>query len=141
MSLHKIFHRLRDVFSKFRFRLSPGAKHLKLGKLGEKLASSALRSEGYRITDRNLKVQKREIDIVAIDGDALVFIEVKTRSGHSHGKPVEAIDKKRRIRMRKAAELYAMYKRLKDVSIRFDVVTVDFTDNPKGNVEIIKNAF
>ncbi len=141
MSFRKIFRGLRDAFSKFRFRFTPGARHLKLGKLGEELASNALRAEGYRITDRNLKVQKREIDIVAIDGDALVFIEVKTRSGHSHGKPAGAVNKNRRIRMRKAAELYAMYKRLKDVSIRFDVVTVDFTDDPKGKVEIIKNAF
>lgn len=141
MSFRKIFRGLRDFFSKLRFRLSPGAKHLKLGKLGEELASSALRAEGYKITDTNLKVEKREIDIVAIDGGALVFIEVKTRSDHSHGKPAAAVDKTRRARMRKAAELYAMYKRLKNVSIRFDVVTVDFADDPRGKVEIIKNAF
>jgi len=141
MSFRKILLGLRDLYSKLIFRLTPGAKHLRLGKLGEEMASNALRSEGYRITDRNLKVDKREIDIVAIDGGALVFIEVKTRSGHSHGKPAEAVDKTRRIRMRKAGELYAMYKRLKDVSIRFDVVTVDFADDPKGKVEIIKNAF
>ncbi|VAX24890.1 hypothetical protein MNBD_NITROSPINAE04-2218 [hydrothermal vent metagenome] len=141
MSWRQTLRGLRDLYSKFISRFTPGAKHLKLGKLGEEMASNALSAEGYRITDRNLKVDKREIDIVAIDGGALVFIEVKTRSGHSHGKPAEAIDKNRRARMRKAGELYAMYKRLKGVSIRFDVVTVDFADDPKGKVEIIKNAF
>ncbi len=110
MSWRQILRGLRDLYSKIKVMLSPGAKHLRLGKLGEEMASNILRAEGYKITDRNLKIEKREIDIVAIDGGTLVFIEVKPRSGRSHGKPAEAVDKNRRIRMRKAAELYAITK-------------------------------
>ncbi len=114
---------------------------MKLGRLGEDLAANALKSDGYRIAERNVKVYKREIDIVAVDGETLVFIEVKTRGDHSFGKSLEAVDKKRRERLRKAGELYVMTKKLGKASIRFDVVTVDFTDDPEGKVEIIKNAF
>jgi putative endonuclease len=141
MSFFNPVRALRDAFARVKSRFTGGAEHMKLGRLGEDLAANALKSYGYRIAERNVKVYKREIDIVAVDGETLVFIEVKTRGDHSFGKPLEAVDKKRRERLRKAGELYVMTKKLGKASIRFDVVTVDFTDDPAGRVEIIKNAF
>jgi len=141
MMLRALLRRLRDHLAYARSRSFRGPEHLRLGKLGEDLAVNALRAEGFRIAGRNVKVYNREIDVVAVEGDTLVFAEVKTRSGHSFGAPLEAVDKKRRDRLRKAAELYALEKKLGRVPIRFDVVTVDFAQNPSGRIEIIRNAF
>ena len=132
---------LLDALARLKDRFRNGSAHTKLGKLGEDLAVNALSADGYKIVERNAKIYKREVDVIAVDGDLLVFIEVKARSDHSFGKPLEAIDNKRQARLRKAAQLYIMRKKLKSTSVRFDVVTVDFTNNPKGEVEIVKNAF
>jgi len=117
------------------------AKHIKLGRAGEDLAVKALLADGYKIKERNAKVSKREVDIIATDGDLLVFVEVKTRSNRSFGKPLEAVDNRRRKRLRQAAEIYLLKKKFKGVSVRFDVVSVDFTDGIKPEIEIVKNAF
>jgi len=132
---------LLDAVARIKSRLRPGPDHLRLGRLGEDLAVNRLMAEGYRIVERNLKVAGREVDVVAVEKDFLVFLEVKTRKDASFGPPLMAVDKKRRARLRKAAEIYAMEKRLKGVSIRFDVVTVDFCHDPAGKVELIRNAF
>ena len=87
------------------------------------------------------RVYGREIDVVALDSGTLVFVEVKARKDHSHGKPLEAVDMKRRARLRKAAGLYTLREKLGKVPVRFDVVTVDFTNNASGQVEVIRNAF
>ncbi len=135
--------RFFDNFSGGLAKLIPGseAKHIKLGKLGEDLAVKALVADGYKIKERNSRISKREVDIIATHGDLLVFVEVKTRSNRSFGKPLEAVDNKRRNRLRRAAEIYLLKKKFKDVSVRFDIVTVDFTDSAKPEIEIVKNAF
>jgi len=133
---------LRDLAARLKsgyFHKAP--EHIRLGKLGEDLACNALRHQGYRLVDRNVKIYKREVDVIAVEKGTLVFVEVKARSDHSFGKPLEAVDTKRRNRLRKAAELYALGKKMKNVSIRFDVVTVDFSEDNAGTIEIIKNAF
>lgn len=138
-SLHAFFKNLVGKFAK----PIPGgeAKHIKLGRMGEDLAVKALLADGYKIKERNLKISKREVDIIATDGDLLVFVEVKTRSNRSFGKPLEAVDNKRRKRLRRAAEIYLLKKKFTGVSVRFDIVTVDFTDGTKPEIEIVKNAF
>ncbi len=130
-----------DAIARLKDRYRQGPAHIKTGKLGEDLAVNALRADGYKIVERNARVYKREIDIIAVDGSLLVFVEVKARADHSLGKPIEAVNRKRQARIRKAADLYMIGKKLRNSSVRFDVVTVDFTDDPKGNVEIVKNAF
>ncbi len=77
------------------------ANHLKLGVLGEKLAADYLEKNGYTIIDKNVRISKNEIDIIAEDDSFLVFIEVKTRSvqheGSSlYGSPARAVDSKKR---------------------------------------------
>ena len=125
---------------KNRFRRG-GAGHLRLGAFGEDLAVSELVLGGYRVLERNTRIYGREVDVIAEEAGALVFIEVKTRSDHSFGKPLEAVDSRRRARLRKAAELYVLKNHVKNVSIRFDVVTVDFTGGGSPEIEIVKNAF
>jgi putative endonuclease len=63
-----------------------------LGKRGEDQAAAYLTSIGYRIVDRNWRCPRGEIDIVAMDGDELVVVEVKTRSSRAYGDPLEGVD-------------------------------------------------
>ncbi|VAX26056.1 hypothetical protein MNBD_NITROSPINAE02-357 [hydrothermal vent metagenome] len=139
--MKKIIKPVLDFIANWKHRNMKGARHIRLGRLGEDLAVNELKANGYKISERNAKVYKREVDVIAMDGDMIVFVEVKSRSGHRYGRPIEAIDNKRKGRLRKAAELYLAQKKIKGASVRFDVVTVDYTDSPKPKIEIVKNAF
>ena len=141
MRLPRFAASILDAIARIKNRFRSGPDHLRLGKLGEDLAVNRLKAEGYRIVERNLKVAGREVDVVAVEKDYLVFVEVKTRKDASFGPPLLAVDPKRRARLRKAAQIFAMQKKLSGVSIRFDVVTVDFCEDPAGKVELIRNAF
>jgi len=138
--LRRLIRNIMDRLAQIKSNRDTGTAHLKLGRLGEDLAVNALKERGYRIAERNAKIEKHEVDVIAVDGETLVFIEVKTRSSHEYGPPMSAITPKRIARFKKAATLYTMKKKIKNVSIRFDVVTVDFADG-KREVEVVKNAF
>lgn len=70
-----------------------------LGRRGEQLAVDHLEAVGYRILDRNWRCPSGEIDVVALDGDELVVVEVKTRSSLSHGDPLEAVTRRKMTRL------------------------------------------
>jgi putative endonuclease len=111
-----------------------------LGRRGEQAAERHLRRSGYRIVERNFRAAGAEIDIVAMDGDTLVFVEVKTRSGAGAGTPVDAVDRRKQERMRRAAEAFAARHRASDWTIRFDVVAI--TGGGKDmKLELLKDAF
>jgi putative endonuclease len=136
----RLARRIKDAVAHARARLSGKRAHLALGSLGEDLAVNALTEKGYRIVARNHKIYGHEIDVIAKDGDMLVFVEVKTRSNRDYGKPLEAIGRKRVKRLRKAAELYLAKEKIKGVSVRFDAVSVEMTGG-KPVVEVVRNAF
>ncbi len=132
--------RLADYLAKYRFSKADSADHLNLGRFGEDLAVNLLKNKGYTIIARNEIINRREVDIIARDGDLLVFVEVKTRSGESFGHPLDAIDNKRIERLKSAGKIYLHANRLKNVSLRFDAVSVIVgEDTPL--VEHFKNAF
>lgn len=112
-----------------------------VGKSGEDLASNFLQKKGYKIIERNFTIRGGEIDIVAIDGDALVFVEVKTRSSHQFGLPAESINYYKIKFLQRAAKFYRRNRqdkmKLPDLE-RIDVVTVDYTKEQP--LELIKNA-
>ena len=74
-----------------------------LGKEGEALAVSFCRKKGYRILEKNYRTVFGEIDIIARDGEMIVFIEVKTRTDDTFGYPFEAVDARKREKIRKVA--------------------------------------
>lgn len=103
-----------------------------LGNRGEDLATKYLKEKGFKILTRNFKTPLGEIDIIAEDSETLVFIEVKTRTDDSFGLPFEAVDGRKRERMRRIALLYL--KNLgKERPVRFDVISVEMKD---GNSKI-----
>lgn len=87
-----------------------------LGSKGEDLAVRFLKRKGYRIIERNYKTPIGEIDIIAQDGGTLVFIEVKTRTSASFGYPFEAVDRKKRQKLKNLALLYLKKRRGKFLS-------------------------
>ena len=110
------------------------------GREGERLAKKRLERLGYRILETNYRTTGGEIDIVAMEGDTVVFVEVKTRSRGGLTGAVEAIDSRKIKRISAAALQYITDKALHNSTVRFDVVAVDMSwFRPK--ITLIKNAF
>jgi putative endonuclease len=111
-----------------------------LGRQGEDLACAALEARGYTILARRYRRRGGEVDIVALDGPTVVFVEVKTRRGSRYGVGADAvtIGKRRRI-VATATDFLARHGRLAS-PCRFDVVAIDMAaDRPV--VELYRNAF
>ena len=111
-----------------------------LGIKGEDLATKFLKRKGYRILSRNYKTPLGEIDIIAEDGETLVFVEVKTRTDNSYGLPFEAVNHKKQEKLRKIALYYLKNRLRKDVPSRFDVLSIQ-AGGGKSEIEHIIDAF
>ena len=96
-----------------------------LGKKGEDLAARYLTSLGFRIIARNFKARYGEIDLIAIDGQTLVFVEVKTRVGESFGKPEEAVTFRKLAEVVKTAQYYKSLHPELPEALRIDVVAIE----------------
>ena len=111
-----------------------------LGKTGEDLAVVELERRGYAVLARRYHTPRGEIDIVARDGDTVVFVEVKARLSAEFGSAAEAVTwRKRRQLVRMAVEYLARH-RLAQCPCRFDVVAIDGPAE-RRTVTIIKSAF
>ena len=113
---------------------------ISLGKSGEDLACRELERRGYVIVARRYRVRGGELDVIARDGDTIVFVEVKTRIGRMFGEAAEAVTPLKQLRMTRLAEEYLMRHRLADCPCRFDVVSVHVGAGTQV-VEVIQNAF
>ena len=120
-------------------------KKKELGAKGEEIAVRYLKKRGYRIVERNYRVKLGEIDIIAEQGDDLVFIEVKTRSDTSFGSPFESITKQKQKQLSKVALEYISKKKCYQRPARFDVVGIQFRKGSKNfrdaAIELLQNAF
>jgi putative endonuclease len=117
-----------------------GFGRIRTGKKGENIAVAYLKSNGYRIVERNYKCLFGEIDIVAKDGDTVVFIEVKSRKSEEFGDPQVAVGLEKQKKISKISLKYLEEKHLYPCNARFDVVAIKML--PSGNkVELIQNAF
>ena len=117
-------------------RLSSG----QLGQAGEEAAARYLEQQGWRILERNCYLPGGEIDIIALEGNCLVFVEVKTRQRSSRfGSPFEAVDWRKQQRLTEAASAY-MSEHSLDMAARFDVAAV-IPEQGFFLVELLRNAF
>ena len=115
-------------------------ERLDLGKLGEELALKKIKSLGYKCITRNYRCALGEIDLIAKDGDTLVFIETKTRKGKSLGYAKEAINDRKKRQLSKVALLYMKANNCCDIRSRFDVVAINLIGD-KEQIEVVRNAF
>ncbi len=112
-----------------------------LGVIGEELAYHFLSGKGYKILLKNYECALGEIDLVAKEKGALVFIEVKTRRSEAFGSPLDSITHQKRHQIVKTAQYYLKRYGIKDVACRFDVVSVLMPRDQEPIIEVIQDAF
>jgi putative endonuclease len=95
-----------------------------LGKRGEDAAAAYLERVGMTVVDRNWRCKSGEVDLVALDGSEIVFVEVKTRKTIATGQPEEAVTPAKQRRYKRLAEVYLQSAGLSDVMVRFDVISL-----------------
>lgn len=131
---------VRSIAGHFRQWLSgrsSEAPHILLGRRGEERATSFLKSVGFKILRRNFRAPTGgEIDIVCRDGEILVFVEVKTRSSEDFGRPISAVDRKKRRLIIRAAMAWLRMLDMPDTGFRFDVIEI-----VGDEIRHIENAF
>jgi putative endonuclease len=110
-----------------------------LGKSGEDLACRELQRLGYAIVERRVRSHGGEIDIVARDGETLVFVEVKARETAGFGSPAEAVTPWKQRRIARLAQDYVTRHEVRNRPLRFDVVAIQFDAGPI--IEVFQNAF
>ncbi|SNS29394.1 putative endonuclease [Rhodococcoides kyotonense] len=112
-----------------------------LGARGEAFAALFLVEAGMEIVDRNWRCRYGELDIVARDGDTMVFVEVKTRSGVKYGTPAESVTPVKRARIRALALAWLQKHEYPWVRMRFDVVAILMTRDGDPVVSHLKAVF
>ncbi len=105
------------------------AQHNELGKWGEELAARYLQELGYSIIESDWKSGHRDIDIIAMDGDEVVFVEVKTRSNTHFAEPIDAVNYHKMMNLRRSFNHYIKFHRVNN-PIRFDIIGIVGT--PEG---------
>jgi putative endonuclease len=111
------------------------------GSQGENKANEYLINLGYKIIKTNFTFGKvGEIDIIAKDGDTLVFVEVRKRLNNKYGKPEESLTPKKRNKIRKTAEAYLYINKIENIECRFDFIGIEQKNN-EIIINHIKNAF
>jgi putative endonuclease len=113
-----------------------------LGQYGEEYAGRYLEGKGYKVLEKNFRNKLGEIDLIALDGKVVCFIEVKTRKTRQYGAPFEAVHSTKQHKMVQMALCYLKFKfRTIDVLSRFDVISIYKTPEGQPIVEHIVNAF
>ncbi len=123
------------MFDQFRHkaRLRAWEPDKAMGRRAEDLAHRFLQGLGYTIVGRNFQSRTGtgEIDLIARDGDMLVFVEVKSRSSEQFGTPDRAVDEDKRSRIVRASWEYIRRSGEEPVAVRFDIVSVVFGSSPE----------
>jgi putative endonuclease len=113
-----------------------------LGDRGEKAAVRFLRKQGYRILQRQFRNAVGEMDIIAKDGDWIVFVEVKTRQSDAAGEPVEAVTFAKQKQLTRTALSYLKRYNLLEHAARFDVLSIIWPDDAaKPEITHYRSAF
>lgn len=112
-----------------------------LGDKGERLAVRHLKRLGYRILARQSRSRIGELDVVALDGECIVFVEVKTRSSQAAGHPAEALTLAKQYQLTRVALAWLKARGLLERRARFDVVAITWGDGTDPVIEHYRNAF
>jgi putative endonuclease len=114
-------------------------RFLTFGRRSEILAIDYLRSQGYRIVCSPYRTKTGEADIVAWDGDVLVFVEVKSRKNADP--PEDSVGYEKQQRIIRAANAYVSRFRLQDKPFRFDILAMTFTSARNPEFRLLRDAF
>ena len=120
--------------------MNPKKSNRETGIQGEALAENYLTSLGYKVLEKNWRYSRSEIDLIAMDGNILVFVEVKTRSYDFFGSPETFVSDQKELLIHEAASVY-MEKINHDWEIRFDIIAILLNKNGSHHLEHFKDAF
>ncbi|SEN14062.1 YraN family protein [Lihuaxuella thermophila] len=101
-----------------------GDRRKEVGQAGEDAACKYLTGQGWTILDRNWTTRFGELDLIARDGEQVVFVEVRSTSGGRFGFGFQSVDFRKQQKVRRLALAYVQQKRLEHLPIRFDVISV-----------------
>jgi putative endonuclease len=110
------------------------------GKAGEDLAAEFLERNGFKIIERNYRFQRGEIDLIAEEGNELVFVEVKSRRSTIFGAPEDAVTEEKQEQVHTVADGYLFEHNIDDRPCRFDVVAIEFKYG-RAEIHHIRDAF
>jgi putative endonuclease len=110
------------------------------GRRGEDVAAAHVTALGWRVVVRNFRCRAGEIDLVALDGATVVFVEVRSRLGRSHGTPLESVDGRKQARVGLVARHFLAARGWHERPARFDVVGVRLDADPP-DVQHVRAAF
>lgn len=113
--------------------------NVELGAFGELLAERFLSNKGYRILEKNVRFKKYEADIIAMDGEKLVVVEVKTRQTAEIGEPWRAVTRSKQKQIIQVANNYVCKNNI-DRDTRFDIVSI-VHNSYRTNIEHMEDAF
>jgi len=114
-------------------------RDIRLGRYCEDRAIHFLKKSGYKILERNYRSSFGEIDVIAREGNVIVFIEVKSRASPLFGPPCLRITERKKDHIIKTALFYLKREGLADIECRIDIVSVSL--DKKDSIELIKDAF
>lgn len=114
-----------------------------LGAEGERAAKAYLQAKGFRILRENYSTPLGEIDLIAREGDVIVFVEVKARTSGEFGPPQASVTLAKQRQIVGVAKLYLQRERLSETACRFDVVAVTFvgSETKQPDLLLIRDAF
>ena len=112
---------------------------LEFGKLGEQMAAKYLTDKGYIIQEHNYRRGHLEIDLIALDGDELVIVEVKSRAHDNILQPEDAVNHKKRLALIRLANEYVKTHDRKE-NVRFDIISI-ISNNKGTEIKHLKNAY
>ena len=116
-------------------------RNQRLGEAGERIASRYLEQLGYEVVDKNIRRREGEIDLVALHGETLVFIEVKLRTSRKMGAAVQAVSPAKGARLRGLAEAYSADHPELPATLRIDLVAIELTVGGEvGQLNHVQNA-
>jgi putative endonuclease len=110
------------------------------GRRGEEAAAAIVARLGWRLVGRNFRCRAGEIDLIALDGDTVVFVEVRSRSGDVRGTPLESVDGRKQMQVGRVARHYLAMRGWHERSARFDVIGIRWDADPPA-VEHVRGAF
>lgn len=112
-----------------------------IARRGEDAAAAYLERVGMTVIERNWRCTSGEVDIVALDGQTLVVVEVKTRKSESAGTPEEAVSRSKQQRLARIARHYLAYADISDIDVRFDVIAIRPVTDDRALLRHHRGAF
>ena len=115
--------------------------NLSVGERGERIAEAYLRGQGFVILEKNYRGRTGEIDIVAREGETIVFVEVKSRRNLAYGPPQLAVTPFKQRQISRTAQVWLAHRRKPNAAARFDVIAILVPEGDVPRIEHIRNAF